>query len=192
MLLAKVDNVCYQKFIGRYGSRRGFIPACWHRLLYMPDTYDSYSKIDWDKIDRLVFICKGNICKSTCAEAMAKSLGINAISCGINTVLNAPANADAIEIAGKRGINLKRHKTTPIKSAVLRKTNLLVVMEPRQADSLNRILKTDYNITSRGIWQRPLRPHLQDPYGHSAAYFNNCFEYIEKSVYEIAKKIRNA
>ena len=190
--MAKVDNVCYQKFIGRYGLRKGFIPACWHRLLYMLGTYDSYSRIDWDKIDRLVFVCKGSICRSVYAEAVAKSLGINAISCGINTVLNAPANADAIEIDGKRGINPKQHKTTPIKSAALRKTDLLVAMEPRQADSLNRILKTGYYITLQGIWLRPLRPHLQDPYGHSAAYFNNCFEYIEKSVYEIAKKIRNA
>jgi len=190
MFMSKINDLYNQKFIGRYGSRRGFIRACWHRLLYTLGVYNNYSRINWDKIDRLVFICKGNICRSAYAEAVSKSLGIDTISCGISTVIDAPANADAIEIASKRGVNLKQHKTTPIASAVLRKTDLLVVMEPWQADSLNRILKTRHYITLQGIWLAPLRPHLHDPYGHSSAYFNNCFEYIEKSVNEITKKIQ--
>jgi len=186
----KISNYYYKIFIGRYGSRRGFIRACWHKILCLLGVYDNYRRIDWDKIDRLVFICKGNICRSAYAEAVARSLGINAISCGISAIVDAPANVDAVQIASQRGVDLKQHKTTPILNAVFRKTDLLVAMEPWQAESLNRILKASHYITLQGLWLPPLRPHLQDPYGHSAAYFDNCFEYIEKSVYEIAKKIK--
>ena len=97
--MSKVDDYYQQKFIGRYGSRRGFVRACRHKLLYMLGVYNNYRRIDWDKIERLVFVCKGNICRSAYAEAVAKSLGVSAISCGLSTKLDAPANADAIEIA---------------------------------------------------------------------------------------------
>ena len=74
---------------------------------------------------------------------------------------------------------------------IFRKTDLIVAMEPWQADSLTKNLKRKHYITLLGLWMCPLRPHVQDPYGHSATYFNNCFDYIENSVDEIAKKIKN-
>ena len=190
MFMSKVDDYYQQKFIGRYGSRRGFIRACRHKLLYMLGVYNNYRRIDWDKIERLVFVCKGNICRSAYAEAVAKSLGVSAISCGLSTKLDAPANADAIEIADRRGVDLNQHKTTPINSAELRTTDLIVAMEPWQADSLTRKLVSNHCITLLGLWWSPLRPHVQDPYGLSITYFENCFEYIDKSVYEIARKIK--
>ena len=178
------------KYNGQYGSYRGSLRTYWHRVLYMFGAYNKFRNVNWDEIDRLVFVCKGNICRSAYAEAVARSLGINAISCGINTIIDAPANVDAVEIAGKRGVDLKQHKTTPIMYVVLRKTDLLVAMEPWQADYLIRNIKRSHYITLLGLWLHPLRPHIQDPYGFSAVYFNNCFEYIEKSVHEITKKIK--
>ena len=53
---------------------------------------------------------------------------VSAVSCGINIIIVAPANVDAVEIAGKRRVDLTRHKTTPIMSAILRKTDLLVAV----------------------------------------------------------------
>ena len=180
-----------QYLIDRYGSRRGVVRTYWHKLLNLIGYYNKYYNVDWDSVDRLVFVCKGNICRSAYAEAVARSIGINAISCGISTIIDAPANPAAVEIAGKRKVDLKQHKTTPIMYLVLRKTDLLVAMEPWQADYLNRNLKRSHYITLLGLWAFPLRPHVQDPYGLSAIYFNNCFEYIEKSVYEIEKKFKS-
>lgn len=188
--MGKFKKYSYQNLLSQYGSRRGIVYTYWHRIKNLLGIYDNYKKIDWGEIDRLVFVCKGNVCRSAYAEAVARSLGINAISCGISTILDAPAYADAVEIAGKRGVDLKQHKTTPIMYVVLRKKDLLVAMEPWQAESLNRNLKRSHYITLLGLWLLPLRPHIHDPYGFSASYFDNCFEYIEKSVYEITKKIK--
>ena len=152
----------------------------------------SIHKVNWDEIDRLVFVCKGNICRSAYAEAVAKSLGIKAISCGISTKNDLPANSDAIKAASERGIDLSRHKTTPVMYVILRKTDLIVAMEPWQADSLTKNLKRKHHVTLLGLWLSPLRPHVQDPYGFTATYFDNCFNYIENSVNEIAKKIKNS
>ena len=95
-----------------YGSRRGFVSTYWHRLLYLFGRYHSYGQVDWSSIERLVFICKGNICRSAYAEAVARSLGINAISCGIDTIEDAPANDCAISEAKQQGIDLNGHVTT--------------------------------------------------------------------------------
>ena len=67
-------------------------------------------------------------------------------------------------------------------------------MEPWHADvlenNLNDNLKAKHHLTLLGLWSPSKRPYLADPYGRTDEYFNFCFEYIEKSVYEIEKKIK--
>ena len=104
-----------------YGSRTGFIRTYWHRIQYLLGRYRNYSNIDWASVDRLVFVCKGNICRSAFAEAVAKSLGMDAVSCGLQTVISAPANEDAVKTAREMGYALDEHRTTPIMYIVIQK-----------------------------------------------------------------------
>lgn len=174
----------------RYGSRRGFVLTLWHKFLYVLGRYRSYRHIDWDSVERLVFVCKGNICRSAYAEVIARSQGIETASCGIDTRHGLPANADAIQVAKVRGIDLSEHKTTPIASLPHRKGDLFVAMEPWQAEYLKREYGAKHKTSLLGIWTSVKKPHIQDPYGASNEYFNRCFDYIEKSVNEVSKKIR--
>ena len=184
-------NGCLKQWLAdRYGSRRGFVLTLWHKFLYMIGRYRAYRHIDWDSVERLVFVCKGNICRSAYAEVIAKSLGVEAVSCGIDTRNGLPANADAILAAKARGVDLSKHKTTPISSLVHKKGDLLIAMEPWQADHLVNKLSGDHKISLLGIWSGFKRPHIHDPYGASSIYFNHCFNYIEKSVNEVAHKVR--
>lgn len=188
--MGKFQKYHYQNFIDQYGTRKGIVRTYWHKIKNLLGLYGHYKKIDWDKIDRLVFVCKGNICRSAYAEVVAKSLGVSSISCGVSTKDNVPANKDAVVVADSRGISLKEHKTSRLTSIALRPTDLLIAMEPCQANFLCNHLKAKYNITLLGLWSLPSRPHIVDPYGLSPTYFNNCFEYIENSVHEITKKIK--
>ena len=172
-----------------YGSRLGFLRTHWHRLLYIFGKYRQYRNIDWKSINRIVFICKGNICRSAYAEAVARSLGLDAVSCGLDTVEDAPANQDAIQAAQHMGYDLQPHRTTPIMYMVLKKNDLLVAMEPWQAEFLEANLTKRHHNTLLGLWAQPVLPHIQDPYGAEPDYFKNCFKYIESSIYEVAKKI---
>ena len=137
----------------------------------------------------MVFVCKGNICRSAYAEAVAKSLGIESISCGIDTVDGKPADDDAIRIASIRGIDLTHHKTKKISSVSFQTGDLFVVMELNQAKHLERRLGENYMFTLLGLWGRPITPYINDPYGKPRLYFENCFNYIENSIYAINKKI---
>ena len=172
---SRIGTFINRRLVERYGSRRGFLRTYWHRLLYLLGRYRKYRRIDWSAIDRVVFVCKGNICRSAFAEAVARKLDIDAISCGISTIVAAPANGDAIRAAREIGFDLEDHKTTPIMYLILRRTDLLVVMEPWHADFLDRYLYREHYITLLGLWPRPVSPYLADPYESSPFYFRKCF-----------------
>lgn len=194
-----------QSLIDQYGTPRGVAQVYWHKFLNRIGYFRKYSKIDWNSINRLVFVCKGNVCRSAYAEAFAKSIDVDSISCGVNTKDNAPANGDAIKAADSRGLSLNEHRTSCLTSIELKSTDLLIAMEPWHVDALERYcednLKSDISgslsgatkgkpaITLLGLWGASKRPYLPDPYGRTPTYFNNCFEYIENSVTEIEKKI---
>ena len=172
-----------------YGSRRGFVLTWWHRARYLFVGYRGYRRVDWKTVDRLVFVCKGNICRSAFAEAVARSQGIEAVSCGLETRLGLPANENAIRAAAKNDISLNEHQTTPLHKVALRKNDLLIAMEPWQAERLERELSQEYACTLLGVCGDFITPHIHDPYGGTEAYFDNCFDYIEKSVHEITIKL---
>ena len=82
--------------------------------------------------------------------------------------------------------------TTPLKSVRIGKRDLLVAMEPLQAGYLKQNLSPNKMVTLLGLWGKPANPYIQDPYGRSRKYIDNCFNYIEKSVHEIIREISKA
>lgn len=189
MLTNKVKKFAKGLVADQFGSRRGFSRHCKYSMMYRLGRYNRYRLIDWGRVNRLVFVCKGNICRSAFAEAVAIDCNVNAISCGIDTVENTSANPHAIRMAEQFGYNLKEHKTTPTQLLSFSKTDLLIAMEPLQVEFLERHLGVKYNCTLLGLWSNPALPYIHDPYGLSEAYFNNCFSFIERSTREIIKHV---
>jgi len=179
----------FKSFYARYGSRKEFLDSKWHQLLFLLGWYKMYN-IPWESIERLVFVCSGNICRSAFAEAVAKKIGIDAISVGVYAMEGALANDHAISIAQVMGYDLTEHRTTPIMYPILHKSDLLIAMEPWQATLVKQNLAQRYHTTLLGIWGTPIRPYISDPYMRSDAYFRHCFNYIEKCVHVISSKLQ--
>ena len=139
MPLNNVSNKINSWITENYGSRRGAMLTYRYRVLCLFGKYRKYRQINWGSIDRLVFVCKGNICRSAYAEAVARSIGVDSISCGIDTVTGAPANEQAIKISSMRGFDLTKHKTTPVQSLTFKENDLLIAMEPWQVEFLHHI-----------------------------------------------------
>ncbi len=172
-----------------FGSRRGLLETVRHQLYYLTGRYRAYKKIDWSTVNRLVFVCKGNICRSAYAEEFARIKGIDSISFGLETVDNANANEKAIQIAQRQGINLTPHKTTTVASVELKQTDLLIAMEPWQLKALEDIFSKKYQCTLLGLWTKPVLPHIQDPYGMPDSYFDICFTRIRSGITTLAGNI---
>lgn len=192
MLRRLMPDFINRWFAEHYGSRKGFVLTWYHRLLYRAGYYRQYRQVDWGSIDRLVFVCKGNVCRSAFAEVVARANGLNAGSCGIEAGVDVPAYDGAVAAAARSGFSLAEHRTTPLRSMDLRDNDLLVAMEPGQAEYLEQVYGGRHMYTLLGIWGGALNPHLHDPFGASDAYFDSCFTNIEDSVDEIIKKISRA
>lgn len=175
----------------RYGSRRGFVDSKWHQLKFYLGRYQQY-EVPWDKIERLVFICTGNICRSAFAEAVAKSCGLEAISAGVHASEGAKADSIAIRVGKTMGYDLDRHRTTPVMYPQYRKTDLFLAMEPWQAELVQTNLADKHYTTLLGMWGEPKRPCIYDPFMRPESYFENCFNYIENTVNAVAAKITKA
>jgi Low molecular weight phosphotyrosine protein phosphatase len=116
----------------------------------MPPVYQAYRKVDLGSMERLVVVYKENICRSAYAEALAKSLGVNAVSCGLNTKIGLPADESAIQAAMLRRIDLTKHRTMRIETLDLKKNDLFIAMEPWQAEQPKSESGKEYDVLCSG------------------------------------------
>lgn len=175
--------------VQNFSSHRGLLRTVWHQLLFSLGRHRQYKNIDWSSVERLVFVCKGNICRSAYAEQITRSMGYPSISFGVDTRGDDPADADAIKMADQHGFDLSQHKTQPVMNITLNTSDLLVAMEPWHIDVLKEKFGSKYQYSLLGLWARPVLPHLQDPYGADATYFDKCFSYIENAVKTLVSQV---
>jgi protein-tyrosine phosphatase len=173
----------------RYGRKKGLFQHCLQLARYELGILSKYEKVDWNRVQRLAFVCKGNICRSAYAEARAKFLGVSSISLGLETVSRRPADEMAIFVAGRRGLDLTTHMTRCSSDVCIQSGDLVLAMEEKHANRIASILTPGVQLSLLGLWSTPVVPHLQDPYGLSEEYFDTCFMLIDNAIRHISEKM---
>ncbi|HEY7219482.1 MAG TPA: hypothetical protein VH985_13950 [Candidatus Binatia bacterium] len=167
----------------RYGRKQAWISHSFYLLLQHLGAYRNYQRIDWKRVKRLIFVCKGNICRSAYGEARARALGLNATSFGLGVEDQTGADATSIKIGSQRGLDLSTHRTKSRSQIPLSDGDLLIAMEPWQAAELKRLSEsTNAQVTLLGLWHGKPRPYIGDPYGLSPVYFDTCFAVIDQAL----------
>ena len=172
-----------------YGGKSGYIGHVRARALYALGVYRNVRDIDWSAVGRLVFVCKGNICRSPYAAARAHSLGARAISFGLDAADGAFADPVALTNALRRGVNLSGHRSTRLAPSSVAEGDLVIVFEPRHLVEVRRWSMGRTPASLLGIWVQPMHPHIQDPYGRSDRYFQQCFSWIDENVTELVRRM---
>jgi protein-tyrosine phosphatase len=173
-----------------YGGRRGYLEHVRTRALYALGAYRSARDIEWAAVSRLVFVCKGNICRSPYASARARLLGVPSASFGLDAAEGAPADPAAWRTARLRAVDLSAHRSARRESCRINYDDLLVVFEPSQLAEIRRWrIDRMLRVTLLGIWAQPIRPRIQDPYGRSDRYFQCCFSMIDANVAELVRRM---
>ncbi|MBV9200888.1 MAG: phosphotyrosine protein phosphatase [Alphaproteobacteria bacterium] len=174
----------------RFGTYRGLIRLLLAWVENLTGRYRQLKQIRWEQVERLVFVCHGNICRSPYAERCAARHGLAAASFGLSADRGAPADPDACRIAARRAIDLAAHRACDAADFEFKVGDLLIVMEPRQ---LRRLLCNlpagGCQMTLLGLWSRPPRPHIHDPHRLSDAYWERCFDVIDTAVQSITDRI---
>jgi protein-tyrosine phosphatase len=174
----------------RFGTHRGLVRLALAVLENRAGALDQFKYLNWSAVDRVVFVCRGNICRSAYAEARARELGLVTASFGLSTSTGGAAYKEVVEEAMKRGIALGVHRSTDAKDFEVRKGDLLIAMEPRQArELLQRFATASCQFTLLGLWSAPIRPHIHDPYGLSREYLCRCLNLIDSAVASLARQV---
>ncbi len=176
--------------VQRYGGYRGYLAHLRACAMYSFGVYPGRNAVDWSSVNRLVFICKGNICRSPYADARARLFGVRAASFGLNASPGSRADPLAVRNAGLRGVDLAAHRSAILDRAPVAQGDLLIVFEPAQLREVYIRVGRAAQVALLGIWTPPYRPHVQDPYGRTDRYFQQCFAVIDANVAELARRMR--
>jgi len=168
-----------------FGSKRSMLAIAKYKLLYLFNFYRVYQHIDFNAVDRLVFVCSGNICRSPFGEYMAKAKGLNAVSYGLHCRGGDKADHRAIREADIRGVDMKGHVTTNISEYKLKKGDLVLVMEPQHLLQLDELSVGYEQITLVPLWSDRPSPFLSDPFNASDPFFSKCESIVEECVNNI-------
>jgi protein-tyrosine phosphatase len=177
----------------RYGTKRGFVRGLLAQAERLAGRLRRYTAVDFGRVRRLVFVCRGNICRSSFAECVAQREGVLAASFGLSTGRGQPAYPGALAAAWGLGYDLGSHRTTRIEDFTFDANDLLIAMEVRQSRQLDAMdIPGRPQITLLGLWVHPERPHIHDPYGLDEVYFRSCFLVIEQATRELCRRSTNA
>ena len=143
--------------------------------------FDHWKAVDWSRVERLVFVCSGNICRSPYAEHVAIGHGLLAVSCGTTAKGGATADPTAIGVAAERGISLAEHRSRHLDDISLAAGDLLVVMDLGHLAALEGIAgESNAQLTLLGLWDGAHPVVIHDPFGRPAEDFQVCFGRIDR------------
>lgn len=143
----------------------------------------------------VLVICQGNICRSPYAAGVLRRLvpPIRVESAGF-VGPHRPAAPEAVDVAGARGVDLRRHRSRLASPGAVSGADLVMVMEPRQARALRTIGRPKRPILILGdldpgpVTERTIR----DPVDQSRQVFAESYDRIDRCLAEFVKTIWGA
>lgn len=173
-----------------YGTHRGLVRYLLGQFEGIAGKAGRFRTLQPHKVERLVFVCLGNINRSAFAHAVARQAALESVSIGLATTTGAPATDSAIAVAREFGISLEEHQATSLKDYERRPGDLLLVMELRHAHRLVALGIPEQQVALLGHWARPIRYHIHDPHTLSIDYFRSCFASILPAVIRLSEELR--
>lgn len=188
-------NTAGRYLLGLYKQKRNIMQYCYYTFKNKLGVYQLYKNIDWTRVNRLIFICYGNICRSPYAEYKARQLNLTAISAGVSANDGSDANEFAIKYSSPRNVDMSLHKSRSLEVINYSDNDLVLAMEPWQIDIIRNdqsIMNSGCQISLLGLWCDKQQPIIQDPYGKAEDFFQRTFDYIDDALASIVKNISNA
>ncbi len=165
-----------------YGGKRGALTLYYYRLQSLLSGKYSRYDITPDNINRLVFVCKGNICRSALAEQYFRSISpLPTASIGLQTQTGKPAYEKIACEAQRLGVDMSSHRTLSIEDFQPAAGDVYVCMEPEHIDMLEQRLG-DQPYLLLGLFGNPKRIYLHDPYMAHDTYIQWCARFIIQSL----------
>jgi protein-tyrosine phosphatase len=150
-------------------------------------------------IHDILVICSGNICRSPMAAAALRAelatagvRGARVHSAGTVATPGALASPEAVETAEEHGLDISYHRATPLTRELVRRADLIVVMEKSHADAVRALdFNAGYKTFLLSEWADDAQRggDIPDPYGMPYAFFEVVFRRQNEAVKRLAAQI---
>jgi len=142
----------------------------------------------------VLFICLGNICRSPYAEYRLRALGpVNEarVSSAGFILPGRPSPDNALEVSGKRGLDMTDHRSKVISPLMLNEFDLVVAMTAEQVRDLREKHGCPRVIHLGDVDPGPIGMRdIPDPYGTGTARFEEVYKRIDQAVGELHRVLR--
>lgn len=152
-----------------------------------------------ERVQHIVFVCKGNICRSAFAEHYFTSLpgmSIRVESCGLDPTQGTVPPPEAVQAAGQLGVDLSGHRSKGLAACDILSADLILPMEfgqycqlmslfPEKAGNIHLLRKFTPGISG-------LFCNIYDPYGRSHKEFESCFLMMKKTLNRLEEQLSGA
>ena len=149
-----------------------------------------------DSVQSVLFVCKGNICRSPLAEAYFQSLvekerrQMAVRSAGLETTPGKPAHVNARVVALEQGLSLDTHATTQVHKELIDQSDLIIVMEIAQKNRIHSLYpNTNGKVVLLGRFDSIGSLEIADPYSGTSEDFNFCFQQVSRCCDVLAARL---
>ena len=162
----------------------------WRGLLaqasYLAGGAATSTRPDLARVQRLVFVCVGNVNRSAFAEAVARRRGARAESFGLAAPQGIEVSPRALRTAARYEIDLRAHVARDLSDYEFMPGDLVVTMEVRLLRELIERGIPSHAVGLLGRWASPQRLHIADPHRRSDEYLKTCFTLIHSAAEGLA------
>jgi protein-tyrosine phosphatase len=155
--------------------------------------FNYYPPLETKKITTIVFVCKGNVCRSAFAEYRLKYLldlnGVRIDSCGVDVNQGNSPPEDSITVAAEFSCSLANRQAKGLAECDIEKADLIFPMEYWQ---YNRLLQLYPEKKKNILLLRSVAPfpyclfcNIADPYGCDKDEFRRAYHLIDRALHQI-------
>ena len=150
----------------------------------------------------LIFVCTGNICRSSMAEGLARHIwaerrgggrALKISSAGIAAWPGEAATPEAVNALRARGIDLSAHKARQLTGELVAQAGLLLVMtKDHKEHVLKKFPQSAGKVFLLAEFAGQGEKDVEDPYGGSQGIYRDCAAIIEPLINAALDRIAQA